>query len=171
VSRLLILLVVLAGLALSTTGCGTKTVTETGANGQVTTATVADVHFAKTKFAIHMGLAFGAFHRYIYGPLRSGAFGRGTPGRIKALLKAGTAAVFSLHELKTAREDALSDDRLRPLAEKIEGLLGRLSSLGSSLKAGNLNPAAILGAAGAVTALSAASGGVGAAIKEVAPTL
>jgi hypothetical protein len=171
VSRLLTLLVVLATLALSTTGCGTKTVTETRANGQVTTATVANVHFAKTKFVIHVGLAFGAFHRYIYGPLRSGAFGKGAPGRIKAMLKAGTAAVFSFHELKTAHADALSDDRLRPLAEKIEGLLGRLTGLGSSLKAGRLSPGAILGAAGAVTALGAASGGLGATIKEVAPAL
>jgi hypothetical protein len=116
----------------------------------------------------HVGLAFGAFHRYVYEPLRSGAFGKGAPGRIKAMVKAGTAAAFSLHELKTAREDALSDDRLRPLAEKIEGLLGRLAGLGSSLKAGTLNLGAIIGAVGAVTSLGTANSGVGAAIKEVA---
>jgi len=32
------------------------------------------VHLAKTKFVLHAGLAFGAFHRYIYEPFRSGAF-------------------------------------------------------------------------------------------------
>jgi hypothetical protein len=170
-TRILTLAVVLAALALSTTGCGTKTITETGANGQLTKATVANVHFAKSKFVLHLGLAFGAFHRYIYQPFRTGAFRSGAHERIRAMLKGGTAAVFALHELRTAREDALSDDRLRPLAEKVEGLLARLTSLGSSLKGGTFSDGAILGAAGAVTSLAAASGGVGAVIKEVAPVL
>ncbi|MEV7908560.1 hypothetical protein AB0P04_43915, partial [Streptomyces anulatus] len=30
--------------------------------------------FAKIRFALHAGLALGAFHRYIYKPLRSGGF-------------------------------------------------------------------------------------------------
>ena len=54
-----ITLLLLVG-ALGLTGCGTKTVTNTGANGQSTTQTVPNVHFAKTKFVLHMGLAFGA---------------------------------------------------------------------------------------------------------------
>jgi hypothetical protein len=129
------------------------------------------VHFAKTKFLLHMGLAFGAFHRYIYKPYKSGAFRSGAKGRVTAILKAGTAALFAAHELKTARDDALSDDHLRPLAERVEALLGRLTSLGSSLKSGSLNPTQLLTAAGAVSSLGVASSGVGAAIKEVAPAL
>jgi hypothetical protein len=169
--RIVIATLVLVVFAGSLAGCGTKTVTQTAANGAVTTRTVPNVHFAKTKFVLHMGLAFGAFHRYIYGPWKSGAFRAGAKGRVKAILKAGTAALFAAHELKTARDDALSDDHLRPLAEKVEALLGRLTSLGSSLKRGSLNPAELLGAAGAVSSLGAASSGVGAAIKEVAPAL
>jgi hypothetical protein len=169
--RIVIVTLVLVVFAVSAAGCGTKTVTQTAANGAVTTKTVPNVHFAKTKFVLHVGLAFGAFHRYIYKPLKSGAFSSGAKGRVKAFLKAGAAALFAAHELKTAREDALSDDRLRPLAEKVEALLGRFTSLGSSLKSGSANPAELAGAAGAVSSLGAASSGVGAAIKEVAPTL
>jgi hypothetical protein len=169
--RIVIVTLVLVVFAGSLAGCGTKTVTQTGANGAVTTRTVPNVHFAKTKFVLHMGLAFGAFHRYVYKPWKSGSFSSGAKGRVKAILKAGTAALFAAHELKTARDDALSDDRLRPLAEKVEALLGRLTSLGSSLRSGSLNPAELLGAAGAVSSLGAASSGVGAAIKEVAPAL
>jgi hypothetical protein len=169
--RIITITLVLVVFAGSAAGCGTKTVTQTGTNGAVTTKTVPNVHFAKTKFVLHMGLAFGAFHRYIYKPLKSGAFSSGARGRIKAILKAGTAALFAAHELKTARDDALSDDHLRPLAEKVEALLNRLTSLGSSLKSGSLDPTALLGAAGAVSSLGAASSGVGAAIKEVAPAL
>src|SRR6266851_1092836 len=87
---------ILAVAALSSSGCGssTKTISQTGANGVVTTRTVPSIRFAKTKFAIHAGLAFGAFHRYIYLPLRAGVLRSGASGRVKTLLKAATAAVF-----------------------------------------------------------------------------
>jgi hypothetical protein len=169
--RLLALALLLAALAISAIGCGTKTVTQTGANGQVTAETVPSVHFAKTKFVVHVGLAFGAFHRYIFKPFRAGAFRAGAQGRLKALFKGGTAALFAVHELRTAHEDALSDDRLRPLAERVERLLGGLGRLGSALKGGTMNPSLILGSASAVASLGAASNGVGAAIKEVSPVL
>ena len=168
IAAVLIVLTLCAAAA----GCGAKkTVSETSANGQVTTETVPSVHFAKTKFLVHMGLAFGAFHRYIYKPFRAGAFKSGAPGRIKALAKAGAAGLFASHELKVANEDALSDDHLRPLATKVDALVAKLGSLGGALKGGSLNPASIAGAAGAVTALGSASSGLGARIKEVAPSL
>jgi hypothetical protein len=69
------------------------------------------------------------------------------------------------------RADRACDDHLRPLAERVEALLGRLTSLGSLLKSGSLNPAQLLTAAGAVSSLGVASSGVGAAIEEVAPPL
>jgi len=171
-SRIAAILVVIA-IALAATGCGssTKTVSETNANGQVTTQAVPNVHFAKTKFVLHMGLAFGAFHRYIYKPLKTGAFKSGSPGRVKALIKAAAAALFAVHELKVAHEDALSDSHLRPIANKIDALRGKLGSLGSALKAGSLNPADILGSSGTLDALGAASGALGVGIKDLAPAL
>jgi hypothetical protein len=164
------LLIALALCLILVSGCGnsTKTVTQTGANGQVTTATVPNVHFAKTKFVLHTGLAFGAFHRYIYKPFRAHQFSKGAPGRTKAFVKAGAAGLFAAHELKQANRDALSDDRLRPLAQKVDGLSGRLGRLAASLKNGTLSPSAIAGAAGAVDALGSQSSGAGAAIKDLA---
>lgn len=173
-SRLIVPLVAFAlaaTLLLAASGCGSKTVALTDAGGQVTTRTVPNIHFAKTKFALHMGLAFGAFHRYISRPLRAGAFGAGAPHRLRAIVKAGAAALFTVHELRMAREDALADDRLRPLAERVERLLHDLTHLGAALKGGSLDPGAILSSAGAVTALGSASGALGATVKEVAPTL
>ncbi len=170
-SRSISLIAVLLVLAAGVAGCGTKTVSQTAANGAVTTKTVPNIHFAKTKFVLHLGLAFGAFHRYVYAPYRAGAFRSGAPGRIKAMIKAGTAALYAVHELKTANEDALSDEHLRPLAEKVEALLSRLTSLGGLLKGGSFDPGAVIGAAGAVSALGAASGSLGAVVKEVSPAL
>lgn len=170
-SRLAATVLILAALALASAGCGSKTVTTTNASGAVATTTVPNVHFAKTKFALHLGVAFGAFHRYIYKPFKAGAFKAGAPGRVQALLKAGAAALFAAHELKTARGDALSDDHLRPLAEKVQDLLSRLGGLGSSLRGGALDAGAITGAAAAVSSLGSASGSAGAVVKELAPAL
>jgi hypothetical protein len=152
-------------------GCGTKTVSSTGANGQLTTQTVPNVHFAKTKFLLHMGLAFGAIHRYIYKPLRNGALRGGAPGRVKVLLKGAAAALFAVHELKIARGDALSSDLLRPLVNKIDGLGTKLSGLVSGLKSGSVNPGTILGSSGAADALGSASGALGVGIKDISSAI
>jgi len=100
----------------------------------VTSQTVPNVHFAKTKFLFHTSLALGAIHRYIYKPLRAGALKKGAPGRVKVLLKGAVAAVFAVHELRLAHDDALSSDLLRPLANKLDGLGHKLSGLVSGLK-------------------------------------
>ncbi len=154
-------------------GCGssTKTVSSTGSNGQVTTQTVPNVHFAKTKFLIHTGLALGAIHRYIYKPLRNGALRSGAPGRIKVLLKGAAAALFAVHELKLAHNDALSSDLLRPLANKLDSLGHKLSGLVGGLKNGSISPTAILSSSGAANALTSASSGLGVGIKDISKSL
>ncbi len=169
--RLRVLIVVLALAAFVGTGCGnsTKTVSQTNANGQVTTRTVPNVHFAKTKFVLHAGLAFGAFHRYIYKPFKQGTFKKGAAGRTKALIKGGAAGLFAAHELKKAREAALSDDRLRPLADGIGGLGDKLGSLAAGLKGSSFNPTDIVQSAGAIGLLRTASKSLGVGVKDVAP--
>jgi hypothetical protein len=76
-----------------------------------------------------------------------------------------------VHELKVAREDALADSHLRPIANRIDALVSKLGGLGSALKGGVSNTADIVGSAGAVDALGAASGGLGVAIKDVVPAI
>jgi hypothetical protein len=156
-----------AALGLASCGTATKTVSSTGANGQVTTQTVPNVHFAKTKFVLHAGLAFGAIHRYIYKPLRAGALHSGAPGRVKVLLKGAAAAVFAVHELKLAHDDALSSDLLRPLTNKVDGLSSKLTGLVGGLRHGSVSPAAILSANGAADTLGSASSDLGVGIKDI----
>lgn len=160
----------LVALSLMAAGCGssTKTVSSTGANGQVTTQTVPNVHFAKTKFLLHSGLALGAIHRYIYKPLRSGALRSGSPGRIRTLLKGAAAAAFAVHELRLAHQDALASSLLRPLANKLDALGSSLGSIIPGLKSGKLDTNAISSSSSAANALSSASGGLGVHIKDIA---
>ena len=156
-------------LGTAASGCGddTKVVTDTLPNGNVTTLTVPDIHFAKTRFLLHSGLAFGAFHRYIYKPFREGKFRSGADGRRTALVKAALAGAFASHELKVARDDALASDTLRRhLVRPMDALLARLKSLAGSLKGGSFDPGAIAGAAGALSTLSSVASGNGVEIKD-----
>jgi hypothetical protein len=156
-------------LALLLGACGdddTKTVTEKSSSGGVTTRTVPDVRFAKTKFLVHSGLAFGAFHRYILKPYRAGKLKKGAPGRTKALIKAGVAGAFAAHEIGQARRAALSDDTLRPLVSRLDRLAARLGPLATALKGGSLSPTDLAGAAAAIESLREARQQKGATIRD-----
>lgn len=158
----------LIAVALLAAGCGTKQVTVTGANGQSTTETVKNIHFANTKFVFHMGLAFGAFHRYIYKPLRYGALRSGAPHRIRTIAKAVLAAGFIVHELRLAREDALSSNQLRPILVKLDNLETRVKGLVPGLRHGTSASALINGASNATNSIGSQSGHLGFAIHDIA---
>jgi hypothetical protein len=161
----------LVAVALLAAGCGTKQVTVTGANGQATTETVQNIHFANTKFVFHLGLAFGAFHRYIYEPLRYGELRSGAPHRIATLAKAALAGAFIVHELRLAREDAMSSNQLRPLLVKLDNLETRVEGLVPGLKHHAASSAAIIGASSATSSLGSQSGGMGFPIHDISSGL
>jgi hypothetical protein len=164
--RQLLAVLLVIGL-LAGVGCGSKTVTDTSPNGQVTTSTVPDVKFPKTKFLLHSGFAFGAFHRYILNPYQAHKFDKGANGRKRAFVKAGVAGLFGYHELKQARDAALSSDVLRrKVIAPLDTLLAKLKDLAAAMKGGNLNPAALLSAGSALDAFKSASAGAGADIKD-----
>lgn len=152
------------GTAAAFAGCGgndTKVVTENGK-----TRTVPDIKFAKTKFVVNAGLAFGAFHRYILKPYKAGKFRKGAPGRKTAFVKAGAAGLFAYNRLKAARRDALASDTLRPVVDKIDSSLGRLKSLAGNLKGGSLNPGALLGVGGGIAGIAGAAKSHGVEVKD-----
>lgn len=156
-----------AAMLFAAAGCGDKEVTDTGPNGEVTTTTVPNVHFAKTKFVLHAGLAFGAFHRYIYKPFQAGIFKAGADGRKKALVKAALAALFAKHELGEAHDSALSSDILRrKVIGPINNLLATVTKLAGSLKGGSFNPQDIVSAAGTIGAITSLSGDAGIDVKD-----
>jgi hypothetical protein len=163
-----ILLVLAAGFASAgaLAACGTKTVTDTGANGQTTVRTVANVHFPKTKFLLHTGIAFGAFHRYIYKPFKAGGFSSGAPKRKRSIAKAAATALFVYHELKQAEDAALSSDSLRhKVADPLANLIAKVKGLPALLRAGG-SLAGIGGAASALNQLKSAAAGAGANIQD-----
>jgi hypothetical protein len=147
-------------LALGLTACGSS-----GSAGSSSGSP--HVHFAKTKFVLHAGLAFGAFHRYIYKPLRSGGF---TPvlHHKAAIVKAGVAALFVYHEVKLALVDARSSPLLSKLVSPLTALQSRLTGLHNSLSAGHLDSGSITTANSAVSSIASQSAHSGATIRELA---
>jgi hypothetical protein len=107
------------------------------------------------KFALHAGLAFGAFHRWIYKPLKGGTFSGGLFKHKLALVKAGLAGLFAYHELKLAIQDARASPKLQKLIAPVTALGDKLKSIGAGAKSGNVDPSAITSANGDVGGLSA----------------
>src|SRR5947209_8056386 len=167
VPKLLAVLIV-AVLAAGVAGCGSSA-SSSSANGQSPSAqssTTSTTHFAKTKFALHAGLAFGAFHRYIYKPYKQGKFSGGLLHHKLATIKAAVAAGFAYHEVRLALNDARSSKILSTLLSPLLALQTKLSSLRDSLRGGNVNPAAIQAANGDASTISSQSASKGQPIQD-----
>lgn len=92
---------------------------------------VNSVAFDKTKFVLHAGLAFGAFHHFIYAPYKAD-----TLHGVATLGKAGVAALFTVHELKLAKADAESSPTLCHLAGPFDKATTAISGSTSQIKSG-----------------------------------
>lgn len=149
--------------ALAVAGCGSSSGGYgSGGSGQTTQ----HIAFAKTKFLFHAGLAFGAFHRYIYKPFRNGGFS--PPSQHKAaIVKAGLAALFAFHEAKIALRDAQASPILSKLVSPLTALQRQLSGLGGRLKRGVLDSGGINSAASTVDHIGSQSASSYKAIQDV----
>jgi hypothetical protein len=151
-------------------GCGSKSSpTTSSANGaSVTTVPHKTIHFAKTKFLLHAGLAFGAFHRYVYKPFKAGAFSHPLQHKL-ALVKAGAAALFVVHEVKKAREDAQASALLRKFFSPLGALAATVTGLAASLKGGHADAASLGSANSAIDAIKSSASAAGVPVTEHAP--
>lgn len=170
--RLLSVVLVLGVLVLA--GCGSSsssTSTNTSnASSAATTASSSPSQLATAKFVLHAGLAFGAFHRYIYEPLKAGKFKSLLRHKL-AVVKASTAAVFVLHELKLASAAAQASPSLSKLIPQLTILTSGFTSALLRLKAGNFKPAEIESAIPGIESIKGGASAVGVTVKEAAPAL
>lgn len=168
--RLLSLVLVLGVLALA--GCGSSTSSTSSSSGSSTasTAPASPTHLATAKFVLHAGLAFGAFHRYIYEPLKSGEFKSLLRHKI-AVVKATAAAVFAVHELKLATAAAQASPTLSKLTPQLLVLTSGFTGALQRLKSGTFKPAEIERALPGIESIKGAAASAGASITENAPSL
>ncbi|HET9101911.1 MAG TPA: hypothetical protein VFN55_01050 [Solirubrobacteraceae bacterium] len=164
-SRLGLLLVVLclAGTALS--GCGASLASSSAGPG----AAQGTVHFAKTKFLLHAGLAFGAFHRYVYKPFRAGVFSHPFLHKL-SLVKAGLAALFIRHELRLAAADVRASPTLRKLFSPLTAVANKIGSLRHDITSGSVGAGALNGVQSQLSSVGSAAAGHGQAIRDLVPS-
>ena len=123
---------------------------------------------ATAKFALHAGLGYGAFHHWIYGPIKAGALKNPRSHKL-ALAKAGLAAVFVYHELKLAADNAKSSKLLRPLVAPLTAAGAKLNSLKTSITGGSVNASEIDGVNSQLAQIKSTAAANGQSITESIP--
>jgi hypothetical protein len=145
-------------------GCGSGASSSTAGPGA--TSSTSTTHLAKTKFVLHAGLAFGAFHRYIYKPYKEGKLSGGLLHHKLATFKAGLAAAFAYHEVRLALQDARSSKLLSKALAPLLALQTKLGALADGLKHGDVNGNAITSANADAGQTSQAGAGAGQPISD-----
>ncbi|MGI8505790.1 MAG: hypothetical protein ACR2MK_03120 [Solirubrobacteraceae bacterium] len=152
-------------------GCGSSSSSSSAGGGSTAaSSTSGTTHFAKTKFLLHAGLAFGAFHHFIYKPVKAGDLKHPFAHKL-ALIKAGAAALFVYHELKLAAEDVRSSKILSELFSPLTAAADKIKSLKSSLTSGGVNPSDIQGVNSKLSQIGSTASSKGHSISEAIPSV
>jgi hypothetical protein len=168
--------IIISVLLLVLVGCGgsKKNATTAGASANATSSaspaacpTKATRKFAKTRFVANAGLAAGSFKRYIYTPYKAGTFKSGATGRKKAIVKAAAAGVFTVDQLRRAKNNVEADPTLcKALITPINALSTAVGGIVAKAKGGNIDPSELDSASGALDSFRKSATDAGAGFKD-----
>jgi len=162
------LIAVLVCLSLAIAGCGSSSSSSAGQAPAGSGGTTSTTKFAKTKFVLHAGLAFGAFHRWIYKPAKAGTLTHPLQNPLTAG-KAALAAAFVYHEVKLALADAQADPTLSKLVAPVTALQDKFHALAGSVKSGGVSSADVSGLASTISSIKDQAASAGQSITEQTP--
>jgi hypothetical protein len=167
----LIAVLTVMSLAVAVAGCGSSSSSSPGAAPAAggSSSTTSTVKLAKTKFVLHAGLAFGAFHRWIYKPAKAGELTHPLQHKFTTI-KAAIAAAFVYHELTLALADAQADPTLSKLVAPVTALQNKLHTLVGSVKSGGATPADAGELDGVISSIKGLAGSAGQPITEQTPS-
>jgi hypothetical protein len=168
--RYLALIVAVTGClaALTLAGCGSSN-SRSSAGAATVSSSTSTIHFAKTKFLLHAGLAFGAFHHFIYEPIKAGVLKHPFLHKL-TLIKAGLAALFVYHELKLAAADIRASKILSTLFSPLIAVANKLSALKSALVGGSVSSSAITNLNSQLTSIGSTASSKGQSISQTLPS-
>jgi len=134
-------------------------------------ATSAQTHAAfldQTRFLLHAGAAFYAFHRFVWARYKSGGFSASNPHRTSNIVKAAFALWFTYHELKVAYNIANKSHSktLHLLVAPLNKLGGAVNTVYTKLKGGQYSDTDIQSLSDNVSSFGKLSGSNGVAIKD-----
>jgi hypothetical protein len=126
---------------------------------------------AVPKFIFHAGLAFGAFHHFIYTPFKDGKFTKGSLfSKIKTYAGAALAGAFTYHETKLALEDAKQNKALSVLVAPLTALVSLFDSIVSKIKGRNLDTSSIDSVESSITSIEDKAKSAGSTVAEMIPS-
>jgi hypothetical protein len=177
--RRIAFIAVVAALLLSLASCGSSKSSSSASSAAApstsapstsaaSSSTTSTTKLAKTKFVLHAGLAFGAFHRWIYKPAKAGELTHPLQHKATAA-KAALAAAFVYHELGLALKDAQADPTLSKLVSPITDLQNKIHGAGSQVKSGGLSSSSVDGLNSAVSSIKDKAASAGQPITEQTP--
>lgn len=160
-------------LIVGVAGCGSSTSSSSSGaasrasstSSSASSTSSSSAHLAKTKFVLHAALAFGTFHRWIYKPLKQGLLAHPLTHKL-AIVKAGLAGAFVIHEVKLALTDAQSSPTLRKLVAPLTALQAKLSAATASIKGGHPDASSADSADSAISMVKSGSAAAGQPITE-----
>jgi hypothetical protein len=125
--------------------------------------------FDKTRFALHLGLAYFAFHHFVYSRWKDGSFKPGAAHRTLNIVKAGVALLFTYHELKKAYDIAhgSSSGVLRALVKPLDALVTKANAVANRLRGGQYSDAEVSGLVNASNSFSQQATHNGISIKDI----
>lgn len=164
----LIAAVTICMAAFCLTACGSSS-SSSSAGGSSVSASTSTTHFAKTKFLLHAGLAFGAFHHFIYKPIKAGDLAHPFLHKL-TFIKAGLAALFVYHELKLAAIDVKSSKILSALFSPLTLAANKISALKNSITAGHVSASDISGLDSSLSSIGGTAASKGQSISDAVPS-
>jgi len=158
--------VVLVIAALAVAGCGSSSSSTTSKVAATTaSASSGSGGVSAAKFVLHTGLAFGAFHRYIYKPIKAGALQNPLSHKL-SVLKATAAAAFMVHEIKLAVAAAQGAPALMKLVAPLSALAAGVKS---AVASGTVSPTTLATGNSVIESIKSQAAGAGATIVEETP--
>jgi hypothetical protein len=126
---------------------------------------------AVPKFVFHAGLAFGAFHHFIYLPFKAGKFtGGGFLSKLKNYVAAGAAALFIYHKTRLALKDAQQNKVLKLLVSPLTAVVALFNTIVSKVKGHSLDATTLNSAQSDLTSIENQAERSGSAVSEVLPS-
>ena len=170
----------LALVPLAVAGCGSSSSSSSSSasgapaassSGSTSTLSTPNVGQLPTvKFVLHSGLAFGAFHRWIYKAFKAGAFSGGLFKHKLTVVRARLSGLFAYHEVKLAIKDAQPSPKLATPVAPITALANKIKSIGSSVKSGRPGASSLSSANGDITSVSGLTSAAGISVPDQIPS-
>src|SRR5918911_5367043 len=122
----------------------------------------------KTRFLLHAGAGFYAFHHFVWARYKNGGFSASDPHRKSNIVKAALALLFAYHEFKVAYNIANKSNSktLHALVAPLNGLNGAVGTVYTRLKGGQYSDADIESLNDNISSFGKLSGSNGYTIKD-----